>query len=62
MKEEPPISRKDSQKYDLTSDSEYEEAFMQTKMKNELEIEKLRILYQAKLEEDEALAQAQTVT
>jgi hypothetical protein len=27
-----------------------------------LEIEKLRILYQAKLEEDEVLARAQTVT
>jgi len=40
---------------------------MQTKIKNELEIEKLRILYQAKLEEDEVLinsdiARAQTVT
>ena len=48
--------------YDLTSDSEYEEAFMQTKIKNELEIEKLRILYHAKLEEDEVLVRAQTVT
>ena len=35
---------------------------MQTKIKNELEIEKLRILYQAKLEEDELQARAQTVT
>ena len=45
------MNRRNS-KYDLTSDSEYEEAFLQTKIQNELDLEKLRILYQVKIEDE----------